>query len=191
MSKIAVGYLTWMDGGFEMKIVRFIFDTETEANEFVKQYNSAVAYANDRLEHIQNKIKDIKDRFVRKNMEQVNITELEILKNSKSEANKKYIQICKETKNNNSTEALTALNEMKYFDKLITNEQRNVDSKIVESRRTASRMFEENRDLILMTEMFLEMKELALIETFDLQEIQILSNEVELNPEFSMSLLVR
>lgn len=191
MSKIAVGYLTEDDRGNEFNVVRFVFDNDTEANEFVKQYNSAVAYTNDRLEHIQNKIKDIKERFVRKNMEPVETNGLEILKNSKSEANKKYIQICKETKNNNSVEALAALDEMKYFDKLIMKEQRNVDSKIVESRRTASQLFEKNRDLILTTEMFLEMKELALIETFDLTEIQILSKDIELNPEFHTSLLVR
>lgn len=191
MTKIAVGYLTEDDRGNVYNVVRFVFDNEPEANEFVKQYNSAIAYTNDRLEHIKNKIADIKERFVRKNMGPVETNALEILKNSKSEANKKYIQICKETKNNNSPEAIKALDEMKYFDKLITKEQRNVDSKIVESRRTAIRMFEENRELILTTEMFLEMKELALIESFDLQEIHILSNGIELNPEFSMSLLVR
>jgi hypothetical protein len=111
MSKIAVGYLTEDDRGNEFNVVRFVFDTKTEADDFVKQYNSAVAYANDRLEHIENKIADIKERFVRKNMGPVETNALEILKNSKSEANKKYIQICKETKNNNSTEALAALNE--------------------------------------------------------------------------------
>lgn len=191
MSKIAVGYLTEDDRGNDFKIVRFVFDNQSEADDFVKQYNSAVNYAIDRMVEISSKIKEIKNQFVQKNMEQVKIDELEILKNSKSEANKKYIQICKETKNNNSTEALTALNEMKYFDKLIAKEQKNVDSKISESKLNASRFFEQNRDLILATEMFVDMKELSLIETFDLTEIQILSNNIELNPEFSMSLLQR
>jgi len=191
MSKIAVGYLTEDDRGNDFKIVRFVFDNQSEADDFVKQYNSAVNYAIDRMVEISSKIKEIKNQFVQKNMEQVKIDELEILKNSKSEANKKYIQICKETKNNNSTEALAALNEMKYFDKLIAKEQKNVDSKISESKLNASRLFEQNRDLILATEMFVDMKELSLIETFDLQEIQILSNNIELNPEFSMSLLQR
>lgn len=191
MSKIAVGYLTEDDRGNDYKIVRFVFDNQSEADDFVKQYNSAVNYAIDRMVEISSKIKEIKNQFVQKNMEQVKIDELEILKNSKSEANKKYIQVCKETKNNNSTEALAALNEMKYFDKLIAKEQKNVDSKISESKLNASRLFEQNRDLILATEMFVDMKELSLIETFDLTEIQILANNIESNPEFSMSLLQR
>lgn len=191
MSKIAVGYLTEDDRGNDFKIVRFVFDNQSEADDFVKQYNSAVNYAIDRMVEISSKIKEIKNQFVQKNMVQVKIDELEILKNSKSEANKKYIQICKETKNNNSTEALTALNEMKYFDKLIAKEQKNVDSKISESKLNASLLFEQNRDLILATEMFVDMKELSLIETFDLTEIQILANNIESNPEFSMSLLQR
>jgi len=191
MSKIAVGYLTEDDSGNDFKIVRFVFDNQSEADDFVKQYNSAVNYAIDRMVEISSKIKEIKNQFVQKNMEQVKIDELEILKNSKSEANKKYIQVCKETKNNNSTEALAALNEMKYFDKLIAKEQKNVDSKISESKLNASRLFEQNRDLILATEMFVDMKELSLIETFDLTEIQILANNIESNPEFSMSLLQR
>lgn len=191
MSKIAVGYLTEDDRGNDFKIVRFVFDNQSEADDFVKQYNSAVNYAIDRMVEISSKIKEIKERFVQKNMVEVKIDELEILKNSKSEANKKYIQICKETKNNNSTEALAALNEMKYFDKLIAKEQKNVDSKISESKLNASLLFEQNRDLILATEMFVDMKELSLIETFDLTEIQILANNIESNPEFSMSLLQR
>lgn len=129
MSKIAVGYMVTDDRENDYPLVKFVFDDETLANDFINQYNSAIKYTEDRLAQLEEKRKNIKESFIFENTQPAKTNDLNILKNSKSEANKKYIQICKDTKDNNSPDAVKALDEMKYFDKLIAKEQKNVDNK--------------------------------------------------------------
>jgi len=52
-------------------------------------------------------------------------------------------------------------------------------------------LWNSNEEAILKEKMLSDYNELNLINTFDLTELQIIRHTIELNPEFSVSLLLR